>query len=486
MNKRPNILVFMTDHQRGDTMFREKGTIMPNLNRLMENGVTFSEAFCPMPHCCPSRATFFSGLYPSEHGVWNNLMNTMALSKGLNSGVRLFSEDLKEAGYNMGYAGKWHVSAEESPANRGFEELHVCGINGEFHGQRWDAIEKLAPSARQDWERGRGEGQMLRRGYSTDILYGRKDDGNAHDNLIAELAAKKIKEYAKDPKPWCLYAGANMPHAPYFVPQKYLDMYPIESVQLPKSFYDTLEDKPNYYRKLRKMCYGQLSELEYRQAIRHFRAMCTYLDDLFGKLMDALRESNQLENTLVLFTSDHGDYAGEHGLFHKGVPAFRGAYHIPAVMSWPAGIKNPGRVVDEMVSMADFAPTFLNAADVQVNYKMTGMSLLPFLRGEKPDWRKAICTQCSGVENLFTQRSIFSRDYRYTYNGFDFDEFYDLKKDPDEMINLIDDPGYEKIKKDLCREMWKFSKQTNDGLPEAGSYIMVSTAAYGPDIIFDE
>ena len=98
MSKRPNILVFMTDHQRGDTMFKEKGTIMPNLNRLMENGVTFSEAFCPMPHCCPARATFFTGLYPSQHGIWNNVTNASALAAGLKSGVRLFSEDLKKAG----------------------------------------------------------------------------------------------------------------------------------------------------------------------------------------------------------------------------------------------------------------------------------------------------------------------------------------------------------------------------------------------------
>ena len=110
----------MTDQQLGTTQQSGGPAYMPNLERLKRHGVTFQEAYCPSPHCCPSRASFFSGLYPSEHGIWNNIDLADAFSHGLNEGIRLFSEDLKEAGYQMYFSGKWHVSAEEGPGDRGF------------------------------------------------------------------------------------------------------------------------------------------------------------------------------------------------------------------------------------------------------------------------------------------------------------------------------------------------------------------------------
>ena len=115
---------------------------------------------------------------------------------------------------------------------------------------------------------------------------------------------------------------------------------------------------------MRETRFGQLSEREVRDGIRHFWAYCTYLDDLFGQLLAALDATGQRDNTLVLYTSDHGDYCGEHGLFAKGIPCFQGAYRVPAVIRWPAGIVNPGRRVDAFVSLADFGPTFLEVAGV--------------------------------------------------------------------------------------------------------------------------
>ena len=117
--RKPNILVFMTDHQRADTVLPEHPAITPHLDRFTQEGVTFTNTFCPSPHCCPSRATFHTGLYPSRHGVWNNVCNRQALSRGLNEGVRLWSEDLADAGYQLHFSGKWHVSVEESPQGRG-------------------------------------------------------------------------------------------------------------------------------------------------------------------------------------------------------------------------------------------------------------------------------------------------------------------------------------------------------------------------------
>ena len=477
--KRPNLLIVMTDHQRADTVLPEHPAVTPNLTRLGKQGVTFTNVYAPMAHCCPARASFHSGLYPSRHGVWNNVNNGMALSRGLNPGVRLFSEDLADDGYNLAHVGKWHVSAVEAPRHRGWRELAPYPkVTIANDGELWEQMRRLA---RQPEPSERAEGDIIMRGYRGHTLYGRNDRGHAGDEQTLERAVDALPGLAESGNPWALYVGWGMPHAPYRVPQRYLDLYDLEDVPLPPSYADTLEDKPNYYRKLREMRFGQLDERKTRDAIRHFWAMCTYLDEMFGTLLEALEATGQAEDTVVLYCSDHGDYCGEHGLFHKGVPAFRGAYHVPAVVRWPAGIADPGRRVDELVSLADFAPTFLELAGLQPDRYFTGASLAPFLRSESPDsWRQEICTQCNGVENYFTQRSIMTTDFKCVFNGFDYDELYDLHNDPHEMKNLQADPAYEDITRDLARRMWRFAHRELDTLGSSGQYIMIATASYGP------
>ncbi len=494
---KPNILIVMTDHQRADTALSEHPAITPNLDKLAQQGVTFTNAYCPSPHCCPSRATFHSGLYPSRHGVWNNICNRQALSRGLNEGVRLWSEDLAEAGYDLHFSGKWHVSVEESPQDRGWTEHTVSAAKGALHGMRWEQYRELAQSpkaANLDTPphlTRRGEGEILRPGYGPYRLYGIRPEGNPHDEKVTEEALDLLPTLAKSDTPWGLYVGWTGPHDPYVVPEKYRDMYDSDAVALPESYIDDLIDKPRIYQRMRKMRFGQLSDREIREGIRHFWAYCTYLDAMFGRILDALEETGQADNTIVVYTADHADYCGEHGLFAKGIPCFQGAYHIPAVVRWPAGIKNPGRRVDAMVSEADFAPTFLEVAGLDVSElrrhgrHFTGESLMSFLQGKTPKtWRDALHTQCNGVELYYTQRSVMTRNYKYVFNGFDQDELYDLRNDPHEMRNLANDPQYEPVKRNLCRRLWQFAYEEDDSA--INPYITVGLVPYGPAIAFEE
>ncbi len=216
-----------------------------------------------------------------------------------------------------------------------------------------------------------------------------------------------------------------------------------------------------------------------RESIAHYWAYCTLQDELLGEVLDALDASGQAGDTLVVFMSDHGDYVGAHGLYLKGVPAFREAYHVPCIMRWPAGIRNPGRTVDAFVTLADFAPTFLELGEATQPADLSGASLLPFLRNETPDaWPDAYHTQLNGVELYYTQRAVVTRDFKYVYNGFDFDELYDLRNDPHEMVNLADRPEYQEIQHDLVRRMWRFAAREQDMI--FNPYGTVALAPWGP------
>ncbi len=479
--ERANILIFMTDHQRGDTVLPEHPCVTPNLTVFAREGLTFSNAFCPSPHCCPARATFHSGLYPSRHGVWNNICNDQALSRGLKPGVKLFSEDLTEAGYRLIWSGKWHVSVDQTPADRGWEERFVSAATGARHGPTWDQYRQIA--SRPEPTR-RGEGEILRPGYGTYRLYGSAgENANAHDERAVTEGVRALHELAGAKTPWAIFVGVIGPHDPYVVPQEFLDCYDLDKVPLPASYEDALADKPRIYKRMRDMRYGQLSEREVREGIRHFWAYCSYLDELFGRLLAALEDSAQADDTLVLYCSDHGDYCGDHGLFAKGIPCFRGAYNVPAVVRWPAGLVNPGRRVDELVSLADFAPTFIELAGRRVDRELTGASLVPFLRDQAPpDWRDEIHTQCNGVELYYTQRSVTTATHKYVFNGFDLDELYDLRADPHEMHNLADDPACEPVKRELVGRMWRFALREQDAA--INNYITVGLAPYGPGEAF--
>lgn len=483
---KPNLLIFMTDQQRGSTVCGEETIVRPNLDRFRREGVTFANAFCSAPHCCPSRATFFSGVYPTLHGVWNNVQVANALSPGLSKGVRLWSEDLRDSGYALFFSGKWHVSNCEGPKDRGWQEGRVTGephygLDWEREWEQYRRVAEAEHSAGKGAAAQRAEGQIVRPGYGSYTHYGCAENPHG-DAEVLESARQQLRAAAAGDQPWCVYAGTLGPHDPYYAPQRFLDLYPLEDIELPANFHDRMADKPGLYRRTRAR-FDQLSEREHREALRHYRAFCSYQDGLFGQLLEELEATGQAQNTLVLYCSDHGDYAGEHGLWCKGLPCFRGAYHIPAVIRWPAGVQEPGRVVEDFVTLADFAPTFLELAGGVPERKFAGESLLPFLQARAPEiWRDAVFTQSNGNELYGIQRSVMTRDWKYVYNGFDFDELYDLQADPGETCNRIDDPACRPIVQDLCRRMWQFAYEQHD--TATNPYIMVSLAPYGPAVSF--
>lgn len=485
--KRPNVLIFMIDHGQGAVFDPGHPAITPNASRLAAEGVQFREAYCPTAHCCPSRATFMTGLAPSMHGVLNNVSNSSAINRGLVAGVRTFGEDLRGAGYNLTYCGKWHVSDIEGPSDRGWEERLVTSNRGaslaRLQEQWWRSAEQ------DDLGTGRRRpGAVLRPGWGDYTLYATTDApvpaaGGSHgDEAVVDAAVGALREMAAKRSPWCLFVGPIGPHDPYVVPRRWVDRYSLDEVVLPQSYRDAMSDKPGIYRRMREQIWGQLSEEETRDAVRHYWAYCSYEDDLLGRVLAELEASGRADDTVVVLVSDHGDYVGAHGLFLKGVPAFREAYHVPALVRWPAGIVNPGRVVDELVSLADFAPTFIELAGVGSAGRehLSGRSLTGFFADESPSvWRKALLTQMNGVELYYSQRSVITAEWKFVYNGFDFDELYSRRDDPWETRNLAADERYGPVADELMERLWELAEVEEDWRV-FNRYATVALARRGP------
>jgi arylsulfatase A-like enzyme len=470
----PNLIIFMTDQQRAGTLLGDRRAPLPNLEALAARGVRFANAHCPSPHCCPSRATFQTGLYPSQHGLWNNYHVPNALSRGVTPGTGFWSSDLAAAGYRMAWSGRWHADGLSDPADHGWEELLLwCGAMDPAAPPPSDWNRYHAHAAKQTPAAGRQPGGILRPGYLPYRHYGTQEEHG--DAEVVTVAVDWLhREAGRDGRPWCLFVGTNGPHDPYVPPSRFLDLVP-ELPELPASFSDPMRDKPALYRRMQRI-FAQLPPSEHREALRHYLAYCAYQDSLFGQLVQALDHTGATASTVVIATSDHGDYAGDHGLWCKGLPCFTGAYHVPLVIAGP-GVAQ-GRVVEDFVGHQDIAPTLRALAGVAPAVS-AGADLGPFLAGRRPGvWRDAWFTQTNGNELYGIQRSVATRDWHYVYNGFDEDELYHLAADPHQLVNRAADPACATVRDELCRRMWRFAHDHGDTCTD--SYITVGLAPCGP------
>jgi len=438
---------------------------------------------------------------PSQHGVWNNVSVANALSRGFREGVRPWSVDLAEAGYNLHFVGKWHASNSQEPRDFRWEHVHPermshgTGLPPEEQDReaREREIAVLRAGEREVAGTTRRPGEIQRRGFPSYVHYGGVDDtllkryfrnGDPEDpfgdTTVVAAAEERLRDVADGSDPWCLFVGTLGPHDPYIPPARFLDLYPPGSLGLPESFSDPMADKPALYRRTRE-AFSQLSPSEHLQALRHYLAFCSYEDELFGRLLACLREAGAYDDTLVVYLSDHGDYAGDHGLWCKGLPSFLSAYHIPAIVKLPGTDGPRGIESRELVSLADFGPTFLQAAGLAAASGDAGRSLLPLLDGTGPvPWRDALFFQTNGNETYGIQRSVLTDRWRFVYNGFDYDELYDLAADPGQMLNLAGDLQFRPVVEDCYRRLWDFALRHSDTL--TNDYIFTALADVGPGI----
>jgi len=462
---RPNILYVMTDQQPSSCIGAYGNPIIqtPAIDELARSGCAFNQFYITAFACSPSRASMFSGRYAHNHGV---VQNDILFDEK----VPCLGDICQAAGYDTGYFGKWHlggnmyrgVELSNRPgfgdnwhyrlvrAEDGFTYKPVSGGFGEDKPQHGFATWAGGWKNYHEYLHEVGLGDLLEKnkllGNHQDLPSG-KEGTHIHsllpeehhmDAFLAKRTERFIRDHAAGDRPWCAVLSFYGPHLPVAPPKPWDTMYSLDQVTLPANHLDTLEGKPAG-QKNNKRCYvlPRWNDDQYKDYIRRYWGYCSYIDKQIGRVFNALRETSQWDNTIVVFTTDHGDMVGAHGMIYKlGSCGYEELYHIPTIVRIP-GVTKPGSRIDALASNIDLLPTLLDASHIQQPDGIDGKSLLRLLQGKTTRHRDVIFA--SNFDNVFI---CCDGRYKYVINrrGDHVNELYDLQTDPGELKNLAYDP----------------------------------------------
>ncbi len=416
----PNILLILVDQMRPDALNQAAA---PHLSTLARRGVKFENAYCASPLCQPSRACIVDGTFPTTHGVAGNMNPPLAASERGDT----FPSHLKKAGYHTAYIGKHHFIDEWHTGRDVLEDDSVVQSFGFDHV--WQVVDDHLHSqdryTRFLAERGKLVlfREMMRTGeYDPNALSAEEFD----DGYIGEQAAAYVNAYQSD-QPLYLQVGFLGPHPPYWAVEPYASMYAEDEMPPPKAVDDSVIIQRA--RRARARYFGRIS----------------LIDAYVGKLVDVLNARGLLDNTLIVFTADHGDLIGDYGIFDKRY-FYEQSVKVPLVMAGPGIQLEPrlgGRTCRELVSGVDLYPTFLHAAGCEAhlgNESREGLSLLDIAnnRGAR---RTAVYSE------LGTLMMVRDANWKLVYDAEEDGPQYlfNLRRDPEELDNLAGVAGYEAV-----------------------------------------
>jgi choline-sulfatase len=451
-----NILVIVTDQQQAATVTPGSPCRTPVLDGLAAEGVRFDRCYTPSPVCSPSRASLMTGLLPHQHGMVDVSHTVPSYRAELRAGVETWSGRLAEHGYHLGYYGKWHVERSDRLEDFGFAEHEVfLRPSPRFRAHRRALGLSEAPDL------GAPSHVLRQPGYRDLTLYGVADEPveGTTEHYVCTRAIEFLERAAGESRPWGLVVGFHGPHEPYVVPRTIFERYDPAALAPPASFDDDLSDRPAIYRRQHGVWDGMAWE-QFAEATACYYALCSLIDDQVGRLLAALEATGQREETVVVFTSDHGELMGAHRLLLKGVPAFEEVYRVPLIVRGPSGAA--GRVVERIVQLHDLAPTLVELGGAG-RLDVHGRSLVGELRGRSDDARPhEAVAELHGQRFSYTQRVVWDDRFKYVFNAFDYDELYDLRDDPAELVNLAGRPDARPVLERLAARMWEIARETED------------------------
>lgn len=449
----PNFVFFVTDDHRQDAMSAYGNKILktPNMDRVASEGVRFTESFVTNPLCGPSRATILTGLYSHTHGVTTNGAKPyFRFQQGLAENQQTFPEILQKAGYHTAVVGKWHINSWPT----GFDQWVILPGQGSYQDP-----EMIANGAR-----------IKLRGHAEDV--------------VTDQALLYLQNKPKD-KPFCLLIHFKAPHSAWVPAARFERAFEDVEFPLPKTFDDNFEGRSGAVRQNtmpvetmnefdnRGLVPRALSGVErekfiYQLYMRNYYRVLLGADENVGRVLDYLDENGLSDNTAVIYTSDNGLFMGEHGLRDKRL-VYEQAIRVPVMLRHKGRIK-PQVNSSHMVLNTDFAPTVLEMAGVKPPQWMHGASWAPLTRRQNVPWRDACLLEYFEYpSNHCIRKTRAVRTDRWKLLHFwerpEEWELYDLKNDPDEVVNLSDKAEHLSRVKELRAKLEELRREVGDADP---------------------
>jgi arylsulfatase A-like enzyme len=488
----PNVLLIFPDQLQRDVLSCYGGPVdTPHINRLASEGLRFTDATCPTPYCAPTRMSLVKAVYPQEHGV---VQNTGWKQRGMRPDEVTYPRVLWEDGYSTHHYGKWHLEDQEkgdtvdwyTDQYRYFPEFYDSmadkfeGFKSRGEGKFCDWYGLIFPVEVSDelrisldhndlWKEWRDHwaGKMV-------LGMGRLDLEleDCYDFQVADKAIATIEKHAAANQPFMINCAFNVPHDPYLVPKEYYDIFPLDSIELPANAHAIHKRfTRDWGREVNVKTRGPNGEpygmLEF---MRVYYANVKFLDDQIGRVLAALEASGQMENTIIVFLSDHGDMNGGHGMTWKETVAFyEEVASIPMIVRYPK-LFEPG-VCEVPTNTVDVFPTIFDMLGRQQLPKVTGKSLLPYMTGEKDPAEAFPYTFSVRISNAPKGARVITADmaghfmvrgkgFKYMvygkldtqdsrYSDAPFDILYHLESDPGETVDLAGNPEFESVKREM-------------------------------------
>lgn len=433
----PNLLIIQTDEHHYNTLGCYGGQFVetPNIDRLAKEGALCSSFYATTPVCSPSRGALITGLYPQHnHVVQNNIP--------LADHMVTFAEVLRQRDYRTGFIGKWHLDGagkpQWAPQRRfGFDDNRFMFNRG--HWKKFELINGLP--------RVGGRNQKGQPNYDL--------NGADHQTFSTDFLVDRAIEFMETEggRPFCLMLSLPDPHGPNTVREPYDSMYDDVVIPIPSTI-----RKPEAQIPAWAPSEGKLTVATLRRLMPHYFGMVKCIDDNVGRILAHLEQTGQLDRTLVVFTSDHGDLCGEHGRLNKGNP-YEGSARIPFLLRYPSRVKGHTRI-DVALSCVDFMPTVFSL--MGVNSKMTtdGRDASDWFEGRSPEgWQdRAFLRSTTGQRWL----CAVSDRFKLVYSKNERPWLMDLKADPEEAFNHFQDPEHASVIRQLTRDLLNYCEIEKD------------------------
>lgn len=447
---RPNVVVVFTDDQRDDCVGVHRKPLLgintPHLDRLAKEGAHFKNMFVTTSLCSPSRASFLSGLYAHSHGVVNNFTDYPEK-------LASYPRRLQESGYNTAYIGKWHMGEGDDEKRPGFDYWITHKGQGKYYDTTFNV---------------NGERKVVK-GYYTKV--------------VTDMAVEWLKDKRQSGKPFMMILGHKAPHGPFVPEEKYQNTYDDLKIPYPESGFD-LDKKPKWITERLDTWHGIYGPLygfrkdfpdkkpeavdRFEDFVRSYTGTIKSVDDSVGQVYAALEELGELDNTLFVFTSDNGFLLGEHGMIDKRT-MHEESIRVPLIVRYPKLIKT-GTVIEEQVLNIDLAPSIIEICGADELEDIHGMSWKRLLAGDATSWRKGWLYEYN-YEKQFPYtpnvRGVRTDEWKYVHyphgdGGPDrhMAELNNIKDDPGERNNLIGDPAYADVIKELQGQLEELIVET--------------------------